>query len=143
MEHAPAIYALKRLHARLGAQILDSQAEAERLKTQILHVEAVIKMLDPTFNLRSIAPRRRNNRNFLYRKGDMVRAVLALLRDATEPMTATEITRALYVRNGIPEPTREQMRQMYAGVNSSLRNYRDKGVERLGDGSPWRWRLTS
>ncbi len=49
---SPAIQTLERLHSELGGQILENKEEAQRLAGQMLHVEAVIKMLDPTFNLR-------------------------------------------------------------------------------------------
>jgi hypothetical protein len=55
----PAINTLERLHAELGAQILENKAEALKLSGKMLHVEAVIKMLDPAFNLRRIAVKRR------------------------------------------------------------------------------------
>jgi hypothetical protein len=43
----------ERLHAELGGKILDNRQEAERLGEQMMHVEAVIKMLDPAYNLAS------------------------------------------------------------------------------------------
>ena len=55
----PATNTLERLHAELGAQILENKAEALKLSRKMLHVEAVIKMLDPAFNLRRIAVKRR------------------------------------------------------------------------------------
>jgi hypothetical protein len=55
----PAINTLERLHAELGVQILENKAEALKLSGKTVHVEAVIKMLDPAFNLRRIAVQRR------------------------------------------------------------------------------------
>lgn len=57
--HRPAMQTLERLHAELGGQILENKEEAQRLAGQMLHVEAVIKMLDPTYNLRRISVKRR------------------------------------------------------------------------------------
>jgi hypothetical protein len=57
--HRPAIQTLERLHSELGGQILENKTEALRLAESMRHVEAVIKMLDPTFNLRRIAIRER------------------------------------------------------------------------------------
>jgi hypothetical protein len=45
--HRAAIQTLERLHSGLGGQILENKEEAQRLAGQMLHVEAVIKMLDP------------------------------------------------------------------------------------------------
>lgn len=47
--HRPAIQTLERLHSELGGQILENKEEAQRLAGQMLHVEAVIKMLAGTF----------------------------------------------------------------------------------------------
>ena len=54
----PAINTLERLHAELGGQILENKQRHGELSDQMRHVEAVIKMLDPTFNLRRIAVKR-------------------------------------------------------------------------------------
>ena len=59
ISYVPAVDALKRLHAELGGKIEDNKREAERLRRDMLHVEAVLKMLRPDFDLKSIAARRR------------------------------------------------------------------------------------
>jgi hypothetical protein len=46
---------MQTLHSELGGQILENKEEAQRLAGQMLHVEAVIKMLDPTYNLQLAA----------------------------------------------------------------------------------------
>jgi hypothetical protein len=71
--YARAIQTLERLHAELGGKILDNRQEAERLGEQMMHVEAVIKMLDPAYNLARITVKRRQanrwfKRGTLYRK---------------------------------------------------------------------------
>jgi len=83
----PAINTLERLHAELGAQILENKAEAIKLSGKMLHVEAVIKMLDPAFNLRRIAVKRRQP-NPWFKRGTVYRRAVDALRTATEPLTA-------------------------------------------------------
>jgi hypothetical protein len=51
----PAINTLERLHMELGGQILANRQQHDSLSEQMRHVEAVIKMLDPTYNLGRIA----------------------------------------------------------------------------------------
>jgi len=53
---------LKRLHAELSGQIKDNRRDAQRLAKAMKHVEAVLKMLEPGFNARAIAARRRYKR---------------------------------------------------------------------------------
>jgi hypothetical protein len=48
MKHKPALYALERLHAELGGQIAQNKREAKRLAQAMVHVEAVLKMLEPS-----------------------------------------------------------------------------------------------
>jgi hypothetical protein len=55
----PAINTLERLRLELGGQILENRQRYEELSHQMRHVEAVIKMLDPGYNLGRIAVKRR------------------------------------------------------------------------------------
>src|SRR6185437_8854646 len=93
----PAMQTLERLHAELGGQILENKAEAEQLAQKMLHVEAVLKMLDPTFNLRRIAVKRRQG-NQWFKRGTLYRRALDALRTAKEPMTATELAKAVLAK---------------------------------------------
>jgi hypothetical protein len=81
---------LGRLHSELGGPILENKEETQRLAGQMLHVEAVIKMLDPTYNLRRIAVKRRKS-NPWFKRGTVYRRAVDVLRTATEPLTAREI----------------------------------------------------
>ena len=47
----PAIHTLERLHSELGGQILENKQRHQELSEQMRHVEACIKLLDPSYNL--------------------------------------------------------------------------------------------
>jgi hypothetical protein len=51
------------------------------------HVEAVIRMFDPGYDVRRIAVRRRYRSNGLFKRGTLFRAAMDALRKAPEPMT--------------------------------------------------------
>jgi len=138
MEHQPAIYALLKLHAELGGRIKDNKREAQKLRSDMKHVEAVLHLLQPGFNARQIAPRRRYNPNPLFKRGHVFRAVLDLLRTTQESMSAEEIAVALFQSKGVEEPTREQRRHLYGAVSASLRNNEGKSVAG-DDRRPRRW----
>jgi hypothetical protein len=101
----PAMQTLERLHSELGGQILENREEAQRLAGQMLHVEAVIKMLDPTYNLRRISVKRRRP-NPWFKRGTVYRRAVDVLRMATEPLTAREKVDQpgmdLIVNDGLP-----------------------------------------
>ena len=83
----PAINTLERLHMELGGQILENRQRYDELSHQMRHVEAVIKMLDPGYNLARITVKRRKP-NKWFKRGTLYRRALDVLRTATEPMTA-------------------------------------------------------
>jgi hypothetical protein len=132
---------LERLHSELGGQILENKEEARRLAGQMLHVEAVIKMLDPTFNLRRIAVKRRQP-NPWFKRGTVYRRAVDVLRTATEPMTAREIAERVLVAANIKRPDKAALADLIGTINSSLRNHAGKGVKRTNEGSPARWKIT-
>ncbi len=140
--HKPALYALIKLHAELGYRITKNKAEAEQLRDDMIHIEAVLKMLEPGFSARRIAPKRRYNPNPLFRRGTIFRAALDVLRAAPGPMTADEIGMALLASKGVTEPSREERRRMFGAVDKSLQNNRGKTVE-PDEGRPRRWRVVS
>lgn len=140
--YVPAVDALKRLHAELGGKIKDNERDAERLALAMEHVEAVIKMLRPDFNLRAISARRRYKRNAPYKRGTGTRHIMDVLRAATAPMSSSEIAEAVLRKNGMKEPDSGAIRNARGSVHSTLQRYKVKGtVEVVGEGSPTRWRL--
>lgn len=78
----PAINTLERLHMELGGQILENRQRYDELSHQMRHVEAVIKLLDPSYNLGKIAVKRRQP-NKWFKRGTLYRRALDVLRTAT------------------------------------------------------------
>ena len=62
-----ATHTLEQLHAELGGKILDNKAKAKQLAASMVHVEAMLKMLQPGYDVRSIAIRRRKPNPFFKR----------------------------------------------------------------------------
>lgn len=135
-----ARHTLEQLHAELGGKILQNKEEAERLAQDMRHVEAVLKMLDPNYNVRRIAVRRRKP-NPYFKRGTIFRSVLEILRTAQEPLTAAELTKRLLASKGVSDPPREDFRNLFGGVQSSLRNNDGVTVRCIGTGIPAHWEL--
>ncbi len=137
----PAIQTLERLHAELGGKRLENKQEHENLAGQMRHVEAVIKMLDPTFNLRRIAVKRRQP-NPWFKRGTIYRRAVDVLRTATEPLTAGDIAERVLAAAKVANPNKDALADLVGSVLASLRNHKGKGIERTNGGAPARWRLT-
>jgi hypothetical protein len=137
----PAVAFLLRLHADIGGRMLDNKKQAERLADEAKAVEAVIRMFDPEFNARAIAARRRVTGNPWFKRGTLFRAALSAMRAAAGPMTVREIVDALMAANAITGAAPKQVEMLQQAVRSSLEGNTGKTVERIGHGTPMRWRL--
>ena len=134
-----AIHTLKQLHAELAGKIIDNKLEADRLRLSMQQVEAVMKILDPTLDLRSIAVRRKK-RNPWFKRGTIFRTALGVLREATAPMSAAEITGAMLAAKGVTDPDKDMARELIGAVQGSLSNHNGKSVGGTGH-HPVRWQI--
>ncbi len=137
----PAVDYLVRLHADLGGQIQANKAEAARLAEAMQHVEAVIRLFNPDFNVRTISARRRQQTNPWFRRGTLFRAALDVLRAAKEPLTVAQITAAVLAARGVTDATTRQRQGVEAGIRSCLETNAGKTVARVGEGVPKRWKV--
>jgi hypothetical protein len=137
----PAVDYLVRLHGDLGGQIHANRKEAKRLADAMKHVEAVIRLFDPAYDVRRIAVRRRQRLNKWFKRGKMFPAALDALRANPMPMTVRELARVVLINQGEPEPDLKTLRTMEGGMRACLANKEGKTVERVGEGMPAKWRL--
>ena len=103
------------------------------------HVEAVINAGTPATACRAISVKRRQP-NKWFKRGTLYRRALDVLRTATGPMTGTEIASAILKAQGV-EASGDDVQQVSAGIQHSLKNHEGKGVEIVGEARPARWRL--
>ena len=129
---------LKQLHGEIAGKLQANAREAKRLRTCMLQVEAVMKMLDPEVNLRAISVKRRVRGNPWFKRGTLYRSAVDVMRRAGRPMTAREITDAL-MAGKTPEPTRKQAIIVQAAIMAALRKRDGESV--AGEGMPPRWTL--
>jgi hypothetical protein len=134
----PAVAYLVRLHADLGGRILENRKEGKRLAENMKHVEAVIRLFDPAYDVTRIAARRRYKGNAWFKRGTILRHALDALRKAQGPLTAREITEQMLTARGV-QADATAMRSLIASVQTSLVNQDERTVVRVGEGMPARW----
>jgi hypothetical protein len=137
----PAIHSLVRLHADQAGKVQANKEQRERLLAQVAAVETVIRLFDPAFEMRKISARRRVTGNPWFKRGECFRHALDVLREATAPLTTTEIVRAMLAKQGVAEPTGKQVRNMYGAIQRSLQSHDGRSVTRVGEGMPARWAI--
>ena len=133
-----AIHTLTQLHAELAGKIETNRKSGDKLRSQMMQVEAVIKMLAPDFNIGHISPKRRVIGNPWFKRGTMFRSAVDAMRRAGRPLTCREITDAV-LKGKTPQPTRKQEIDVQAAILAALRKRNGEMV--VGEGSPARWRL--
>jgi hypothetical protein len=135
-----ALHTLTQLHAELAGKIETNRKSGDKLRSQMVQVEAVMKMLDPDFNARAISAKRRNTGNPWFKRGTLYRSAVDVLRRAARPMTAREISDAL-LAGKTPTATRKQWEALQAALLAALRTRNGKSV--VGEGAPAQWRLVA
>jgi hypothetical protein len=138
----PAINTLERFHAELGGQIIENKHKHDELAEQMRQVEAVIKLLDPSYSLRAISVKRRKA-NPWFKRGTLYRRAVDALRTAEQPLTAREVADRVLAAAGVEAPEPRAVVDLIGGINASLRNHAGKGVEQANEGIPAKWRLTT
>jgi hypothetical protein len=135
-----AVFTLSQLHAELAGKLMDNKRAAIKIRTAMMQVEAVLQMLRPDFDVRTISAKRRNKSNPWFKRGTLYRSALDVLRRATAPMTAREIAEALIAAKDVPA-TRKQYLDLQAAVLAALRKRSGTAVH--GEGAPARWTLST
>jgi hypothetical protein len=134
---------LARLHADLGGKIIEARKEAERLAADIQHVEAVIRLFDPAYDMTRIAAKRRQRINPWFKRGTMFRHAIDVLKTAKGPLTVREIAIGVLASQGVADPDLKVVRDLEGGIRSCLRYKEGKTVVNVGQGMPARWTLTA
>ena len=136
----PAIATLERLHMELGGELLDNRQQAQLLGQQMLHVEAVIKLLDPGFNPARITVKRRKA-NGWFKRGTLYRKAIDVLRTAEQPMTATDIARKMLETADYKNASKTDAQVVAAGIMRNPFNHNGNGVQNVAEGQPAEWKL--
>jgi hypothetical protein len=84
--------------AEIAGEITHARAELRRLIIDLGHVDAAIRIFDPDFDVDGIAPKAPTPLYNVSFRGEFVRIILDMMREAKGPVTTKEI--ALHVMRG-------------------------------------------
>ena len=71
-----AIFTLSQLHAELAGKFAENRSAGVKIKTAMMQVEAVLQMLKPSFDIRTISAKRRNKSKPLFKRGTLFRSAV-------------------------------------------------------------------
>jgi hypothetical protein len=139
MKHKLATYALLRLHAEIAGNIVKNRDERKRLRRQLDHVDAVLRMLEPAINVHVAAVQKRKS-NPWFKRGRLFRAAIEAMQAAARPLSSREITLAVLTRRGITEASPQAVRDLVCSIERSLGYHRGRSIEAVGS-RPVHWKL--
>lgn len=143
MAETHAISALVEKRARIAGAIATRRFQIMRLEVELAHIDAVIRMFKPDYDVEAILPKRSFGKNPAgVPKGAGGRYALTILREAGESLTAGEIAERVLKRLG-KLVTHEARRMMANTITSSLSRRKDGAVTFDARTQPGRWRLTA
>jgi hypothetical protein len=116
--------------AELAGEIRLLEDRLEQLRSNILHVDATIRIIDPAYQVDAIVPKVRRPRRDWFGRGELLRSILETPRKAPEPLTAREIAVALMARKGFDANDAATVRLVERRVDSTVRR-RDGLIERV------------
>lgn len=143
MAESHVISALVDKRARLDGEIKARRYQIMRLEVELAHVDAVIRMFRPSYDIDKIATKRSFGKNPAgVPKSAGGRQALTVLREAGVPLTANEIAGRVLAALGKPD-SEEARKMLAATIVSTFSRRRDGAVAYDASTHPGRWSIAS
>lgn len=143
MTQSQVVSALVAKRGELAGEVRQHRRELQRLAEELGHLEAAIRLFDPSHVLGPVRPSQRGPRTQWFGPGECQRLVLETLRDAPQPVSANALGEALMARKGLAS-TPDGLAAVNKTALAVLRRLVSKGVARrrvLAEGT-WAWELS-
>jgi hypothetical protein len=141
-EQPVAVNALRNMRAKIAGEIEMHSREIDRLRAELVHLDATMRLFDPDTNPEDIFGKRRfPNRTEYFARGEITRMIYDALRKR-ESVTAKELAEAALTEKEIPETDRKTRRDFVTRFHNVLHDLRRRGhVAKIGKGEGVRWAL--
>jgi hypothetical protein len=78
------------------------ERQLSRQQADLTHLDATLRLFDPTIRLTEIRPRRRYVRNIWFGHGECLRLIYDVLRETGQPVTTRELAERIMQIKAIP-----------------------------------------
>lgn len=135
-----ALSALRNKRATIASEIEQLERQLRHRREMLIHVDATLKILDPSIEVDAIPNKRPPQRIKLFRQGELGRMIIdAMRRSGPDPVSVAQITSVLLDMGGHGEGARPTVA---ARVRSNLAYLRRRGrAVRTGEQRNVRWRI--
>jgi hypothetical protein len=136
-----ALSALRKKRAELASEIVHLERQLRHRKDSLGHVDATLRLLDPSIDTKEIPNKRYVKRVKLFRQGELGRMILGALRDGNgQPVTTAAVVTAILKAGGHGEAARTALAPRIRSNLAYLE--RRRLVTKLGDRTSACWRLS-
>jgi hypothetical protein len=130
--------------AELAGEIEAMQARLDQMRADLVHLDAAIRIFGPDAEPEAIRPKKPSRKGCdWFGRGELGRLVLEALRDAREPMTTAEVTRAVMERRGMSAGDAASRRRIEGMVKGALGRREGRMVERATNGRLSAWAIAT
>jgi hypothetical protein len=139
------VNALVRKRADIVFEIERGERRLEELRAELIHLDAVLRMLRPDLSTDALPGRKRKRvASPYFGRGELTKRIYDALREARgKPVNGADIAvRAMLDKGLNPEADKATRRDFVRRVNMQLNNLAQKGkINRNGKARALRWRL--
>lgn len=128
------MYGLIKLHSRL-------EGDLQKQRENLAHVRAVIKIVEPDFDIASIKPKQTYKPNPIFKRGEAFLIALEVLRETSELLRPMDIAIGMLVKKGVQKPTPAERRAAWNAIKKTMDFYNGKTVQSIGRIRSRSWRI--
>lgn len=135
-----ALSALRRKRASIASEIVQLERQLRHRKESLVHVDATLKLLDPTIAVENIPNKRVTRRVKLFRQGELGRLILGSLRKTDGlALSTAQIVADVTDAGGYGDAARPTLTPRVRGNLAYLQ--RRRKVAKIGNGKGVTWNL--
>ena len=116
------------------------ERQLSRQQADLTHLDATLRLFDPTIRVTEIRPRRQYMRNTWFRHGECLRLIYDVLREAGQPVTTRDLTERIMQIKAIPAAEARIRDLVQRTLLASLNRAKDT-IARSDAGGVVAWRL--
>ena len=128
MSESHVVSGLVAKRSELSGLIQHHQDAMRRLSVDLDHLNAAIKLFDPSFDLRTIKATAHREANPWFKKGESARCVLDALRVAERPLTSRQVGEAILKERGVNSSEIEDWPLFQKTILGALRRLEKKAM---------------
>ena len=140
MAEPHVIGALRNKRAELAGVVSQLERQLSRQQADLTHLDATLRLFDPTIRLTEIRPRRQYVRNTWFRHGECLRLIYDVLREAGKPVTTRDLSERIMQIKAIPTAEARTRDLVQRTLLASLNRAKDT-IARSDAGGVVAWRL--